>query len=229
VPILAVLRVLFGIGLFGPGQQRIDLLLQARLGLVHTLVTHRFVLAGVGLGLGSLDGHMAQFHQSCLRAQQQSLCEQTRECKQITLAKLSDGSVVGVLVAGKITENHDLESARLNLARTVHTSRVTVQKHPNHHLRRIGRLTTPILLLIRLLDDAQIQRRNHIDQKPRQMALGKPIVKATGKHQRLVDRVRIEVLTHTSNLNQNSMHTLSAPSRIYARHAPRVERSFACL
>src|ERR1019366_8101239 len=35
---LAVLRILFGIGLFGGGQQRIDLLFQARLGLVHVLV-----------------------------------------------------------------------------------------------------------------------------------------------------------------------------------------------
>ena len=42
MPILAVLRILFGIGLFGSGQQRIDLLFQARLGLVHVLVAHQF-------------------------------------------------------------------------------------------------------------------------------------------------------------------------------------------
>jgi len=39
-------------------------------------------------------------------------------------------------------------------------------------------------------------RRNHIDQKPRQMALGKPIVKRGWKHQRLVDRVRDKTLAH---------------------------------
>jgi hypothetical protein len=67
MPILAVLRILFGIGLFGGGQQRIDLLFQACLGLVHTLVAHRLVLADVGLDLGSVNGRMAQFHQSSFR------------------------------------------------------------------------------------------------------------------------------------------------------------------
>jgi len=37
----------FGIGLFRSSQQRIDLLLQARFGLIHALVAHRLVLAGV--------------------------------------------------------------------------------------------------------------------------------------------------------------------------------------
>jgi hypothetical protein len=38
----------------------------------------------------------------------------------MTLAKLGDGGVVRVLVAGKITEGQVLEGARLNLARTVY-------------------------------------------------------------------------------------------------------------
>jgi hypothetical protein len=208
VPILAVLRILFGIGLFGGGQQRIDLLLQARLGLVHVLVAHRLVLAGVGLDLGSIDGHMAQLHQSSLGTQQQSLREQTRERLQMTLAELGDGGVVGVLVAGKITEGHVLECARLNLARTVDAPRIAVQQQTDHHLRRVGRLPAAILLLIRLVDRAQIQRRDHIQKKAGQVALGKPIVKRWGKQKRLVDRVRNEVLAHGSNLKQNLLPTL---------------------
>jgi hypothetical protein len=43
--------ILFGIGLFRGGQQRIDLLLQARLGFVHALVAHCLVLARVRLDL----------------------------------------------------------------------------------------------------------------------------------------------------------------------------------
>jgi hypothetical protein len=97
-PSLAVLRILFNIGLFGVGQQRIDLLLQARLGLVHVLVAHRLMLAGLGLDLGSIAGHMAQLHQSSLGTQKQSLRERTRERLQMTLAELGDGGVVGVLV-----------------------------------------------------------------------------------------------------------------------------------
>src|ERR1039458_4575041 len=204
VPILAVLRILFGIGLFGGGQQRIDLLLQARLGLVHVLVAHRLVLAGVGLDLGSIEGHMAQLHQSSLGTQQQSLCEKTRERIQMTLAELGDGGVVGVLIAGKITEGHVLECARLNLARTVEAPRVPVQEQADHHLRRVGRLPAAILLSVRGIDGAQIQRRYHIQKKAGQVALGKPIVKRWGKQKRLVDRVRNEVLAHESNLKQNT-------------------------
>ena len=62
MPVLAILRILFGIGLFGRSQQRIDLLLQPRLGLVHVLVAHRLVLAGVRLDLCAVDRHMAQLH-----------------------------------------------------------------------------------------------------------------------------------------------------------------------
>ena len=65
------------------------------------------------------------------------------------------------------------------------------------------------------------QRRNHIQKKARQVPLGKPSVKRWGKQQRLVDRVGNEVLAHGSNLNQNLLPTLSASSKIYARHAPR--------
>src|ERR1019366_5346776 len=96
-------------------QQRIDLLLQARLGLVHALVAHRLVLAGVCLDLRSVDGHVAQLHQSSLGTKQQSLREKPRERLQMTLAELGDGGVVRVLVTGKITEGHVLECARLNL------------------------------------------------------------------------------------------------------------------
>src|SRR5580658_360000 len=207
-PSLAVLRILFNIGLFGVGQQRIDLLLQARLGLVHVLVAHRLVLAGLGLDLGSIAGHMAQLHQSSLGTQKQSLRERTRERLQMTLAELGDGGVVGVLVPAKITKGDVLECARLNLARTVDAPRIAVQQQTDHHLRRIGRLPAAILLLIRRLNGAQTQRRDHIQKKAGQVALGKLIVKRWGKQKRLVDRVRNEVLAHVSNLNQNLLPTL---------------------
>src|ERR1019366_740198 len=170
--------------------------------------THRLVLAGVRLDLGSVDRHMAQLHQSSFRTQQQSLHEQARERIQMTGAELGDGGVVRVLIAGKITEGHVLEGARLNLARTVDAPRIAVQKQTDHHLRRIGRLPAAILVLIGLVDRAQIQRRNYIQKKAGQVALGKPIVKRWGKQQRLVDRVGNEVLAHGSNLKQNLLPTL---------------------
>jgi len=90
----------------------------------------------------------------------------------MTLAKLGDGGVVGVLVAGKIAEGHILEGARLNLARTADAGCIAVQKQADHHFRRVGRLTAAILLRVRGIDGAQIERCNHIDQKAGQVAIG---------------------------------------------------------
>src|ERR1035438_7002256 len=176
------------------------------------MAQHRLVLAGVGLQLASVDGHMAPLYQPGLGTQQQSLREKTRERLKMTLAELGDGGVVGVLVAGKITEGHVLECAPLNLARTVDAPRIAVQEQTDHHLRRIGCLPAAILLLIRRVDRAQIQRRDHIQKKVCQVALGKPIVKRWGKQKRLVDRVRNEVLAHGSNLKQNLLPTLDRKS-----------------
>jgi len=108
---------------------------------------------------------MAQLHQTGFGTQRQSLREQARERIQMTFAELGDGGVVGVLVAGKITEGHVLEGARLNLARTVNAPRIAVQQQAEHHLRRAGRLPAAILVLIGLVDRAQIQRRYHIQKK----------------------------------------------------------------
>jgi len=53
------------------------------------------------------------------------------------------------------------------------------------------------------------------------MAIGKPVVKRGRKQQGLVNRVRIKILPHALNVNNRRLTTLSPPSRIYARHAPR--------
>src|ERR1700674_3091345 len=53
-----------------------------------------------------------------------------------------------------ITECHVFVAPRFDLARAVHPCRVDVQQHPNHHLLRIGRLTTTVLVLIRTVDRA---------------------------------------------------------------------------
>jgi hypothetical protein len=73
----------------------------------------------------------------------------------------------------------------------------------------------------------QIKGRHYVDQKPRQVALGKPVVKSGRKHQTLVDRVRIEVLPHRTNLKQNLLPTSQPRHSIYARQTPRKQAIFA--
>src|ERR1700723_2285677 len=54
--------------LLGLLEQRFDLLLQPLLGLSHLRITLRLVLAGVGLDLGTVDGHVPQLDQARLLA-----------------------------------------------------------------------------------------------------------------------------------------------------------------
>ena len=160
------------------------------------------MLAGIGLDFGSVDGHVAQLHQARFRTQQQPLGEQTRKAIQMTLAELGQGGVVRVLVARQVAESYVLVGAPLNFARAVHPGRIAIQKQADHHLRSVGRLTSPILLLVRLVDRAQVQRRYHIHQKTRQVARGKPIMQRGGKQKRLIHRIREKVLAHESKVVQ---------------------------
>ena len=120
-----------------------------------------------------------------------------------------------------------LQERNVQVFITTHSTHITsgvplaVQKQADHHLRRVGRLTAAILLHVRLIDGAQVKRRDHIDEKPSQVALRKQIMKRWGKLQRLVNRVRKEVLAHVSNLNEYPVPTLLARSPIYDRHTPR--------
>src|ERR1019366_1619486 len=108
----------------------------------------------------------------------------------MALAKLRDGSLIRMLVAGEKAQAYILVCPSLNLARTVDSGGVAVQKKADHHLGGIGRLTATVLRRIRGIDGAQIKRRDHIDQKTGQVPLRKPIVKRRWEHQDLVDRVR---------------------------------------
>ena len=94
-PVLAVLRILFGIGLFRGGHQGFYLPIKSRLGLVHALVAHCLVLACIGLDLGAVDGHVAKLHQTGFRAQQQRLLKQPSQRIQMPLAKLPQRRVIG--------------------------------------------------------------------------------------------------------------------------------------
>ena len=64
------------VGGLGTPQQGVDLCLEFSLGLLHALVAHRLVAAGVGLELGAVDGHRAQLDQTHLTGEPDHLHEQ---------------------------------------------------------------------------------------------------------------------------------------------------------
>jgi len=81
-------------------------------------------------------------------------------------------SVIRMRVRAKIAKRHIVVGLRFQLARTVLPRRVAIQKHSHHHRRRVRRHAHGIHRFIRSKDRAQIQSRNHIHQKTRQMISG---------------------------------------------------------
>ena len=69
------------VGGLGAVQQGINLRLQFRFGLLHALVAHRLVAAGVGFDLGAVAGHRAQLDQAHLGGQLDHLHEQIAQLK----------------------------------------------------------------------------------------------------------------------------------------------------
>ena len=70
--------------------------------------------------------------------------------------------------------------ALLDLARTVDAGGIAVKQQTHYHRGGIGCLAATILLLIRRVDGAQIKFGHHIDEKPSQVGLRKPIVRRWG-------------------------------------------------
>ena len=104
-----------------------------------------------------------------------------------------------MLIASRQPEALKQAKIHLDLLREKQPNSVETYAAWSNYYFAVGRLAAAILRRVRRLDGSQSKLREHIDQKPSQVALSKPIVKQCGKQQRLVDRVRKEVLAHDKN------------------------------
>jgi hypothetical protein len=80
-------------------------------------VAHGLVLAGIGLHLGAVNGHMAQAHHPRDLTQPQDLSKQALERMKVAATELTDAAVIGLLIAGQDAEGQILVTGALNLAR----------------------------------------------------------------------------------------------------------------
>jgi hypothetical protein len=101
---LAVLAILLGVEDLGLPHQGIDFLLQLLLSPEHPLMTHGFVLGGIGLHLGAIQRHMAQAHHPGLLTQAEDRNEHTLKGIEVTAAEVADSAVIGLLIAGQQPE-----------------------------------------------------------------------------------------------------------------------------
>ncbi len=85
------------VGLCCLGQLRFHFFPQTLFGLVHSLVAHRFMLAGVGFDLRSVDGHVSEFDQPRFLTELQYLNKQPGQRFEVAFPKRRDRVMIQML------------------------------------------------------------------------------------------------------------------------------------
>lgn len=86
------------------------------LALLHALVAHGLVDAGVGSHLGAVQRHMPHLHQAGLLAEPEHLHKQILQQLQVPAAELTDPCVVRLLVTAQYPERQILVAGPLDLS-----------------------------------------------------------------------------------------------------------------
>ena len=109
--------------------------------------------------------------QSRSAAQLKHLDKQGRKLWPVLTSKLVDGREVRMLAARKNSERHVLVRRTFDLARREHAHRVPVQQESRHHPWRVRTRAAPVLSLDLLLEPAQAQLSDHLEDEVRKMPL----------------------------------------------------------
>ena len=123
---LAMQLVFRGIDFRRLRQQFFHLRFQLLLLLLHAPVTHRLVFTRVGLQLCAVNRHMPQLDQSRFATQLKHLREQPCQDRQVLLAELSNGVVIGVLVRRQIPKGQIVVGGALDPSGTHHSQAISV-------------------------------------------------------------------------------------------------------
>ncbi len=152
-PVLPILRIVGGLGPIEPSPH---FPLQSQLRLAHPLITHRLVLARVGLHLRAIVRHAPELDQSRLLTQLQHLHEQPLQGRQVALTKIAHRAKVRPVQSRHRHEVHPVLARLRNALGRVHPLAVSVQQQCRHHHRVVGRVA-PLLLLVRGQNLAKVQ------------------------------------------------------------------------
>ena len=158
-------------------------------------VAARRALRRVGVHLRAVDGDHPDANQAGLGAERQHLTEQLRQRGLVALTKARDRRVIRTLVGADHARGDILDAAPLDPPRRALAERVAVEQQRDHH-RRIVRRPALTVVAVDHVERPQIQRRDGIDHKPRQMPLGQPLAQTRRQQQLLITITRKEVLRH---------------------------------
>ncbi len=173
------------VGGLGARQQRVDLLFQFDLGVLHARIAHGLVAARVGLDLGAVDGHRAQLDQTHLARQAHDLHEQVREFLEVQRTEIPDRAVLGEVPCCQHPERQVLVQPALDLARAEHPGGVAVHQNLDHHRRMEGLVARSATLIARV-ERAQVQRVNRVVDEVSQVARRQPVLRRRRQQHHLV-------------------------------------------
>jgi hypothetical protein len=135
-----VFLVLLLVGGFRRLQQPLDLLPQPLLLPQHAAVAHGFVLGGVGVYFGAVQGHGAQAGQPQGSGQLHRLRKDLLHVLLVPLPELDEGAEGRGLHARQVLEGQVLLAGPLELAGAEDAHRKPVKNHLQHEARVVGRL-----------------------------------------------------------------------------------------
>ena len=184
VPVGAIDHIVLRIGGLGLRQQRLDRRLQSRLLLHHPVVAHGFMLRGVRLDLGAIQGDMAQLDQARPLTQPEALHEQVGQRRQMLLAEVAERPKIRPLVRRQHPKRHVLLQAARNLARGRNAHGVGIEQHPHQHPGIVGDCAA-CHPAVRLVDRLQIQFIDQIRHEVGQVILREPVPQGGRQQQQL--------------------------------------------
>ena len=162
--------------------------------------------------LGAVDGDHPDAHQAGLGAEREHLAEQPGQRRLVALAEPRDRRVIRALVGADHPRGDVLDAAALDAPRRALADRVAVEQQRDHH-RRIVRRPALAVVAVGRVERLQIQRRDGVDDEPREMTLGQPLAQARRQQQLLITITREEVLRHPGMVLTRIVHeAVAAPS-----------------
>ncbi len=137
------------------------------------LIRQRTVAAGVGVDLGPIQRHRAQFQHAHLTGQFQNLDKQRFDFLEEPTPECRYRVVVGVVVRRDEAKRHRIVGRPLQLAARKHAGGIAIDQHAQKRRRRIrGRTGTSV----GLVHCCQIEAFHHLHHKARQVSGRQPLV-----------------------------------------------------
>ncbi len=153
------------------------------------------MLGGVCFHLGAVEGHMAEFHQFGLFAEDEDLEEETLERTEMGFSEVGDGVVIGMVPCGEYPEGDVFIGLSFYLSGGRYPPAVGIEEQLHQQGRVIGRLALQ-LRAVGLLNLTEVEFVDDIRDKVGEVTLGQPFLEGWRQKEELVGIVGLIVSTH---------------------------------